>query len=108
MILCVLFNLSVPQCPHLESRDDKKDMLLVRVNEDDAHKELSTSLAYTKCSIRALSNNSWSRVSLARTQQELSKKKTMYLIHSRASYNIKKVWPRQGRVPVEREPYRNW
>lgn len=52
-------------------------MLLVR-NEEDLNKELSISLAYTKCSIRALIiNDSYGRESLTRTQRELSKKKIM-------------------------------
>lgn len=74
--LCALCNLSVPQCPHWQSREDKKDMLLVR-NKADSHKEFSISLAcqYTKCSIRALIiNDSWGRESLTRTQQKPSKK----------------------------------
>lgn len=42
-------------------QDDKRDTLLVRINEDNAHKELSTSRAYSKCSVRELIlTNSWS------------------------------------------------
>lgn len=47
--------------------DDQKDKLLVRINENKVHKELSTSLAYTKRATTVLIiSNSW-KVSLTRT-----------------------------------------